>query len=442
MRDADTPTDGRRDEGRRALTILHGWLMALVTLVHGTFAKSKRWCMPGSPMWRAIEDAIPGAQVYRFDWGGENRHSARIKAGDALARHIVNAAEKHPGTPHFLVCHSHGGNVALYALRSPEVERLVCGIVCLATPFVDVSEGVPVGLLPRLAPWMVGIAALTVGAIAMTEWGVAADRSLLGLFVTFCIYPLLIARTEDRKAERRERWLALLGGGSPPTGLRSPDVAAAESAWRAALAERVRPPRPDPARIVIVRSRGDEASLALAMSQLAAWIARVSISVSERIVYGPWDYLARRLALARRAQEAAMIALALAVVATFAVALGALRDPLTPRMSTVTWAATLFFTATGGVWLVAVLLVLVLSGLLRVSQLAFGVDGFIWARYLLSYAESSPPGSYAVHRLAEGLSEDRQRHWGRTLAHSQVTEHPAVVRFAITWILSRISTKG
>ena len=35
-----------------------------------------------------------------------------------------------------LVCHSHGGNVALHALQDEELRGAVAGVVCLATPFL------------------------------------------------------------------------------------------------------------------------------------------------------------------------------------------------------------------------------------------------------------------------------------------------------------------
>ena len=48
-----------------------------------------------------------------------NSFAARKTARDELAVHIDKVAEKHPSVPHYIVSHSHGGNVALAALRAP-----------------------------------------------------------------------------------------------------------------------------------------------------------------------------------------------------------------------------------------------------------------------------------------------------------------------------------
>lgn len=45
-----------------------------------------------------------------------------------------------PRAPHFVIAHSHGGNVALYALRDEGLKDRTTGVACLATPFIHVGE--------------------------------------------------------------------------------------------------------------------------------------------------------------------------------------------------------------------------------------------------------------------------------------------------------------
>lgn len=109
----------------------------VVTLVHGTFARETEWIHPGSALRKRLEDPNPGVvDVRQFEWTGANRHTDRIVAGAALSKQIEEQLLSYPDAQHVLVGHSHGGNVALYAMRSPILDGRVAGIVCLNTPFI------------------------------------------------------------------------------------------------------------------------------------------------------------------------------------------------------------------------------------------------------------------------------------------------------------------
>jgi alpha-beta hydrolase superfamily lysophospholipase len=71
----------------------------------------------------------------RCEWSGGNGAADRKDGAAKLAACLRGNGQK-PQEHRFIVAHSHGGNVALYALRDPEVERLVDGVVCMATPFI------------------------------------------------------------------------------------------------------------------------------------------------------------------------------------------------------------------------------------------------------------------------------------------------------------------
>lgn len=99
--------------------------------VHGTFAGR---C--GATQWKICADFQKAGAVIHpdFKWSGNNNHPSRIAAGEALAAYI-DSLKIPPADRLFLVAHSHGGNVALYALKHTGTER-VDGIVFLATPFL------------------------------------------------------------------------------------------------------------------------------------------------------------------------------------------------------------------------------------------------------------------------------------------------------------------
>jgi hypothetical protein len=138
----------------------------------------------------------------------------------------------------FIVCHSHGGNIAL-ALHDPEVRRVVTGVVCLATPFVNVRLR-NIGESSMDAAMLAGIVAGTavlVGCLAAT--GPSVD--LLG-FTFVMLLSLTLAGA-----------VLML-------------VPMLWASWRkgaARLVERFAVPRLDSSRLMIVRVSGDEASAAL-----------------------------------------------------------------------------------------------------------------------------------------------------------------------------------
>lgn len=112
----------------------------VVTLVHGTFARGAPWTQDGSILRKRIADemATQNEQVIfgRFDWSGRNTHKARVKAGYELANHIRDLRKSCPNCRHFIIAHSHGGNVALLAHKHLEPQHHATGIATLGTPFI------------------------------------------------------------------------------------------------------------------------------------------------------------------------------------------------------------------------------------------------------------------------------------------------------------------
>src|SRR5262249_47174563 len=114
----------------------------VITLVHGTFARRANWSRPESNFAKALQARINNTVRFEsFDWSGFNLHRARLLASRRLADKLISTRKRFPGAKLIVVGHSHGGNVAAYALRDPIVAAAVDGLVSLATPFIWVTEG-------------------------------------------------------------------------------------------------------------------------------------------------------------------------------------------------------------------------------------------------------------------------------------------------------------
>ncbi|MBB3303305.1 pimeloyl-ACP methyl ester carboxylesterase [Rhizobium sp. BK077] len=147
--------------------------MLTVVLVHGTFAPGAEWSRLGSPLFEALDAACSDIQTVTFDWSGDNSHMARIVAGRSLALRIRQIAKEDPAASVAIVAHSHGGNVALYALRDKAAAAVVSGVVFLGTPFfrfirMDVRPAVR--LFSRIIGFAAYIAALWLMVFAVIRY--------------------------------------------------------------------------------------------------------------------------------------------------------------------------------------------------------------------------------------------------------------------------------
>ena len=145
----------------------------VVVLVHGTFAQGAAWTRPGSRLYRRVVSRLPRPRhVEAFRWGTwNNSHVARASAGQKLANRLRKLRATYPAARLIVIAHSHGGNVALYALRA-QPERLVDAIVCLATPYI-VPKPRSIALYSRLAKLNAGM--LLLMCVSFTASFVAAQ---------------------------------------------------------------------------------------------------------------------------------------------------------------------------------------------------------------------------------------------------------------------------
>jgi hypothetical protein len=63
-----------------------------------------------------------------------------MEAAKKLADALNENLESYPDAAHFVIAHSHGGNLALYALHDARLQERLSGIICMNTPFISATR--------------------------------------------------------------------------------------------------------------------------------------------------------------------------------------------------------------------------------------------------------------------------------------------------------------
>jgi hypothetical protein len=241
----------------------------VITLVHGTWAPNAAWTRPGSPLRASLEAALDGGVRFRrLLWTGRNRQADRADAASRTRRVLNAGIRAYPDASHFVIAHSHGGNIVRAALQDAELQQRVAGVVTMGTPFIDCrprDATLQLGLFALTVAILGGFAAVVIGAqVILRVVGAATiDNSpllpgLLGLAVligwVMCsrgIYRFLMPRLALWSARIPERTTSRLVG-------------------------TVRIPTP----FLSVGLEGDEANLGLG---IAGWIADTPFRTAARL---------------------------------------------------------------------------------------------------------------------------------------------------------------
>lgn len=403
----------------------------VITLVHGTWARRAPWIGPDSSLSQALRTRFGDrSAIFPFDWSGGNSHAARRQAAESLRRTLVERLEAYPGARHYLICHSHGGNVALRALADSDLADRVAGVACLATPFLVAR---PRDLGPDPLRHLAG--ALVV-VMFMTLW--LADRLLpvswpgLARFVTVVLASVLVVsagallmRNWHASAERLRRELA------------TPDLGADK--------------------LLIVRSPADEASGALALFQ---FVSQLSVRLYVRVfaLYEWFEAAAQRWTrhkgrLLGVAAGAASVFVGLVLLAASLSWTGGFQSGL--HVATVAAAFASLLVATGAFYLLlgwvsgttlfirlmASAVVWPVVGLLSVLLLPFGWEVAMANILLEVTAETTPPGAWTVHLMEPPTAAELGRDVA-PLMHSVVYENPRVLALLCDWIAGGAARSG
>jgi hypothetical protein len=112
---------------------------SILILIHGTFASNAPWTKAESVFCKHLERKVGGKITFdRFNWSGGNSHKSRVAAAEQLYIKLDKLAEV-KDKKKIIIAHSHGGNVALYALRKLGHRGLHFNLITLATPFLNAT---------------------------------------------------------------------------------------------------------------------------------------------------------------------------------------------------------------------------------------------------------------------------------------------------------------
>lgn len=122
---------------RYVFTLVHGtwarcWLSKVMTKMSG----SAQWYEDDSTFRSRLASDLPNSIFIRSDWSGGNSVTARLEAAKSLALDLKQRIIDYPDAHHFVIAHSHGGNIACYALRdNPDLAGRIA-VIALSTPFL------------------------------------------------------------------------------------------------------------------------------------------------------------------------------------------------------------------------------------------------------------------------------------------------------------------
>jgi hypothetical protein len=83
---------------------------------------------------------FPGAIFHVFQWSAENEVEHRENAATVLLEDLKLLCDEYPKADHFIIGHSHAGNIALRALQNTTASTELSAVVSLSTPFLVASE--------------------------------------------------------------------------------------------------------------------------------------------------------------------------------------------------------------------------------------------------------------------------------------------------------------
>ena len=179
-----------------------------------------------------------------FPWPGKNSVSARRRAASDLGQNIKTAKRLYPSSLHFIIAHSHGGNIVAYAAESLEVRDGVAGFACLSTPFFQAK-------IRTLDAKMLALGVMLIFATVSVYFPRYALLSAWPTYVSTAIYCVI----------------------SSVAGLILQRVIGSFDGTARRLARHINAEVAPDVNLRIFRSVGDEASFSLGAAQFCQWIS-------------------------------------------------------------------------------------------------------------------------------------------------------------------------
>jgi len=387
----------------------------VVTLVHGTFARRADWTTESSPLCRTIRTTMhEPVRFEQFLWSGWNTVTSRNKAVERLISHLADVQTRWPQARHFVVGHSHGGNIAFQAMRDKAVEARIAGVVCLSTPFLWASPR-DLGPVGRIALWWFPVVMVLVCLVPAVELlplalqdGAGAIALIIAVGLGFVFSPWAT------------KFATVVAG-----ALQYPDV--------------------QPRKVLIVRSFGDEASAALGAAHMISWIAEILWSSTSRFLGTLLSTVETwRAALAKRWRLLVPACAALLGLAIFSLATAERGSWLevTGMLAAATLAVLIAILARGGyvAEFFGALLIAVLASPSFLIMVALGIatgpELLIAALLFRVTPESTPPGGgWTVWQVPKDPWNTAQ---GAVLMHSTTYENEESLAIVSQWMIGHL----
>ena len=356
--------------------------------IHGTFSASARWVYETpeenpdgfrarliTAFGSAITFSIPpawGSTSWAKKWF-DLTNAARLNGAIRLKQHILSQPRQ-ANEKTFSLAHSHGGNIALYALQDPAVRNAIDGVICMATPF----------LFPRVRPLSISILSMSLVIMALgvaeltlrilpsgaswLNWAVA-----VGLLITTVLIPgVLIWVVASQRFKRKIRNDRKLEQHIESLSYADPHLP-----------------------ILLIRASGDEASGLLRSMQFLNWLGAKVMRASGRYIYA-----------------LICIALLTLVVSSYA-GLAILPDKA--------------FSLLAIALVLSALIIVVMLMVLTVSRVAVGLDAWRWVGEIETMIEDGPPG------IKSELMVIKPRHPKSGLSHTAVYSEPETTQAIADW---------
>lgn len=168
---------------------------AKIILVHGTWGRGfdpernarradtgapaePRWFEAGSQFYAGLSSGLSGVlattDISAFRWSGANSIEERRSTAARLAKTLDESVTAAPDAAHFIIAHSHGGNVALNAREAMSGNPLNVHLVTMATPFLSIYRAVP-RVIDRLFAICLSIGVATFAGYLLKSLAAASD---------------------------------------------------------------------------------------------------------------------------------------------------------------------------------------------------------------------------------------------------------------------------
>ena len=354
--------------------------------------------------------------------GSRGRAETRFLRGKRavrdLVRHLHAVTRRWPRARHYVVAHSHGGNIAFHALGDRVLHDRIHGLVCLSTPFLTVTPR-DLGPVGHIALWWLPVILIFYSVNFVLQRLAPAGSDTWGPLL------LIAAVAAGFLTSRRLKRFAALA----LSALEYPEV--------------------DRKKVLIVRAAADEASAALGATHIISWLSGRVWLFTSRLLGDTVDTVdAWRTVLTRHWRITGAVAAclvfvcALALVIPSAVGLGWYQDGVVVAAVAVLLVVVAVL-ARGG--LVAAFLgsflfaVIAAPFLLVVAVLGVSVGPELLAAGLVFQvtAESTPPGQWVVWQIAAAGGEAEA---SSGLMHSASYQSAAALEIVERWFQAETGT--